>query len=244
MMNRLCARLALVAGLGFSVAAVTPAQATITMEEDSNFALWAYAGTRAGADQQWLSQPLPDYYSNTLTAYSSYTYLIPVPCDGGDCYGVANDFSTAQASLNAYADSSAGVFQAWGGSVTNAAPLHSDYAWAEGSVQINQVFSIDTPYAYTLSLELSSGTYTRWFLGETVLFDYAPGTPSGASLQFAGVLPVGTYAIQGYVSGCSTCASMSSFFDYTLVLTPVPEVQTYALMLAGLGLIAWRARRR
>jgi hypothetical protein len=43
-------------------------------------------------------------------------------------------------------------------------------------------------------------------------------------------------------SGCTTCNNQS---DYTLVsVTAVPEVETYALMLAGLGLMGTIARRR
>jgi len=72
-------------------------------------------------------------------------------------------------------------------------------------------------------------------------------TPLGGSLfqQYtAAVVPAllapGTYSIQ--VTGVSLSAGAS--YTGNVTLAPVPEPETYALMLAGLGAIGYMARRR
>lgn len=57
----------------------------------------------------------------------------------------------------------------------------------------------------------------------------------------SGVLATGSYYLQ--VTG-SVLSNNGSTFTGNLALTPVPEPETYAMMLAGLGLVGFAARRR
>jgi PEP-CTERM motif len=108
----------------------------------------------------------------------------------------------------------------------------------------------------------ASGTenVARWFYGSNYLgqYSYLPGqgTQSGEAGAVMLSNPFGdrmvssiTFAAaQGY--NPSTCGSWgtgscTNQSDYNVVnVTPVPEPQTYALMLAGLGAVAFMARRR
>jgi PEP-CTERM motif len=108
----------------------------------------------------------------------------------------------------------------------------------------------------------TSGTenMARWFYGATELGQYSflsgQGTQSGeagavmlnnpfgdkmvSSITFAAAQGFNAYSCGSY--GSSSCGNQS---DYNVVnVTPVPEPQTYALMLAGLGAVAFMARRR
>lgn len=66
----------------------------------------------------------------------------------------------------------------------------------------------------------------------------------------ASVLPntFTTFSTIGFTNLKSVTFSMSSGSQYVafdnLIATPVPEPETYALMLGGLALVGWAARRR
>jgi hypothetical protein len=77
-----------------------------------------------------------------------------------------------------------------------------------------------------------------------------PQIAAGGVLQSGGIdvwtmtsnlLPVGSYYIQ--VSGKMLSATSGSFGG-TVMLAPVPEPAAYGMMLAGLGLVGFMARRR
>lgn len=79
------------------------------------------------------------------------------------------------------------------------------------------------------------------------------GTGSGLTWTSTGPIAAGTYSLTFSGSGAkpddgrSWSSSNSLRYDlaYTAVaVSPVPEPETYALMLAGLGLVAWVSRRR
>lgn len=79
------------------------------------------------------------------------------------------------------------------------------------------------------------------------------GTGSGLTWTSTGPIAAGTYSLTFSGSGASPnggsswASSNSLRYDlaYTAVaVSPVPEPETYALMLAGLGLVAWVSRRR
>jgi PEP-CTERM motif len=93
----------------------------------------------------------------------------------------------------------------------------------------------------------------NWFNGGELLdsFSYAAG--AGTQVGEGGVItlfnPFGnvlvntmTFAAAKGAPSCWNCGNQS---DYNVVaVTPVPEPSTYALMLAGLGALAFMARRR
>jgi hypothetical protein len=55
------------------------------------------------------------------------------------------------------------------------------------------------------------------------------------------VLGVGSYYLQ---VGGNVLSTNGAHFDGNIALSPVPEPETYAMMLAGLGLVGFAARRR
>ena len=59
---------------------------------------------------------------------------------------------------------------------------------------------------------------------------------------FTGALQSGSYSLN--VSGTGTGLGGAGGYTYALAAAPVPEPETYALLLAGLGLLAGVARRR
>ena len=82
------------------------------------------------------------------------------------------------------------------------------------------------------------------------LFDYgiplASGTPGGifASLAFLGGAVPGSYSLN--IAGHEISASLPGAYSGNVTTTslPVPEPEIYAMLLAGLGLIGFSARRR
>jgi PEP-CTERM motif len=91
---------------------------------------------------------------------------------------------------------------------------------------------------------------SSWSLLSTVRYEY--GTIQGAGAVINMVNPFGSTLIGSltFEAVRGTCYSgwCNNQSDYNLVnvttVTPVPEPSTYALMLAGLGAVAWIARRR
>jgi len=111
-------------------------------------------------------------------------------------------------------------------------------------------------YLYTQAAE----NVAKWYYGSTFLADvsYLPGAGTQAGL--AGAIsvtnPFGnivvnsiTFAaaqgISGGLCGSTGTGVCTNQSDYSVVaVTPVPEPSTYALMLAGLGAVAFVTRRR
>jgi hypothetical protein len=73
-------------------------------------------------------------------------------------------------------------------------------------------------------------------------------TAAGLVYSSTQALTAGTYTLTLSGSAASTppIQNGSVRYDvaYTAVASPVPEPETYALMLAGLGVVGWAARRR
>jgi CHRD domain len=75
--------------------------------------------------------------------------------------------------------------------------------------------------SYVSAFNLSAGSFSSLLLG------------TAAGKAYVNIHTPGTYAA-GEIRGFLPAAAV----------TPVPESETYALMLAGLGVVAWAARRR
>lgn len=93
----------------------------------------------------------------------------------------------------------------------------------------------------------------NWFIGGELLdsFNYAAGagTQSGQGGVVTLFNPFGSVLVNtvtfAAARGAPSCWNCSNQSDYNVVaVTPVPEPSTYALMIAGLGALAFMARRR
>lgn len=239
MMSRSFARLALAAGMGFSMAAAVPAQAAITLDQDWSYVqLYAYANTHSGADESSVYLPFTGSYTNGVTAYSTYTYQ-EYSLDCG-CYVDAIDSAFAEATLVASADVTTGLFQASGTYGHGA----DGWAGAGADVSYGVGLSIDTPYAYTLDLLVAPALVTVMQFDNNVLA--GPGfVLNETSLHQTGLLTTGYHSFVAQISHYTNMmGSSSGSFSYTLTLTPVPEPEAYAMMLAGLALVGAAAKRR
>lgn len=67
---------------------------------------------------------------------------------------------------------------------------------------------------------------------------------SGSDIYGGGTTALNFNTFDGYQGPYSRSNSLGAFAVIDGDIAAVPEAQTYALMLAGLGLIGWRARRR
>ncbi len=68
------------------------------------------------------------------------------------------------------------------------------------------------------------------------------GTGTEATLSFTGGQVPGSYTLT--VAGYKINTALSGSYAGSLAISPVPEPETYAMLLAGLGLIGFSARRR
>ncbi|MGS0756268.1 FxDxF family PEP-CTERM protein, partial [Roseateles sp. GG27B] len=81
---------------------------------------------------------------------------------------------------------------------------------------------------------ISGGTLA---MAESLQLD---STASSQNLSFANTLGAGSYSL--LISGISQRAKTA--YTFNVDVTPVPEPETYALLLAGLGVLAFVAKRR
>ncbi len=72
------------------------------------------------------------------------------------------------------------------------------------------------------------------------------GTDNSLTFTSTGSLAVGSYSLSllGTRNVQPAAGTLRYDVSYTAVASPVPEPETYALMLAGLGVVGWAARRR
>lgn len=105
---------------------------------------------------------------------------------------------------------------------------------------------------FTLGFSQAAGTWTLT-TDQTATYDLVfamhASNRSGAFLfddhtSFAGVLQNGTWAIQWLNNGGQVPGFSNVNFFVRDVVTPVPEPETYALLLAGLAAIGVASRRR
>lgn len=159
----------------------------------------------------------------------------------------ANGSYTATFTVDGLAGGLSGSFTIW--SWPN--PYESIRSWAFNVT----VLGLDDPVHAALSLGQSGASLTDYFdQSGTLSFDYAAGNRYliVASLD-VGVSNGGTvdFYNTATLSGLTLTAGNMSAYSGTnyfnlgnTTAPPIPEPETYALMLAGLGLVGWAARRR
>lgn len=191
-------------------------------------------------------------YTNMVSAHTTTDSVIVSGVDYGDAS------ASASSALGINADIDAGVFSGWGNIQTSvlSAPEIPGAMSAFGDAGSSMNFFTTTAYEYTLDVTISLG---EWSL----LFSSGPFNPLyqlknyddnlGQSLHLSGtflansIIDIGvSYAGGAGYTGIVNGFKPSGSFQYTLTLTPVPvpEPETWGLMLSGLGLVGWAARRR
>lgn len=123
--------------------------------------------------------------------------------------------------------------------------LAAPYVVSSSTVAANVVI----PVPPTSVLEITGGTYALWDMGVNALIGGGDDVNKGAwsfdgttgSTTNSVTLSAGSYfySVTGWASGIAGG-------QYTLAsaITPVPEPETLAMMLAGLGAVGFLARRR
>ena len=131
-------------------------------------------------------------------------------------------------------------------------PLGFD-SWGDSSVRIASGTTIDDTWTFTLlkssttsflasqTFAVTSGAISN-FSAELLGNSFVPGvgTATSQTLSWGGILAAGTYSV--HVTGL-TNADRTTYQGAVSAL-PVPEPETYAMLLAGLGIMGLVARRR
>jgi hypothetical protein len=137
----------------------------------------------------------------------------------------------------------------WAGTYSGTATLFNSAAWTSGKLDTYLGFN-DSPNnpigAYLPSTQALDPGATGFFAYQVIFNDVTlNGSPTGTpTFTIDNALPWGSY-ILGYLNppGTATANSAALFITNTPV-SPVPEPETYAMLLAGLGFIGFIARRR
>ncbi len=95
-----------------------------------------------------------------------------------------------------------------------------------------------------ISLGATNVIFTLFKLVDTVSATTWSGVTGGttSSLSFSGGATPGSYTL--YVDGYKVTPALSGSYAGNISISPVPEPETYAMLLAGLGLLGLSARRR
>ncbi|WP_208023744.1 FxDxF family PEP-CTERM protein [Duganella aquatilis] len=126
-------------------------------------------------------------------------------------------------------------------------------SWGESSARIGTGVTIDDTWTFTLLADstasflasqtfLVTGGAISNFSAVLLGNSFAPGssTTTSQTLSWGGVLSAGTYSV--HVTGLTTADRTT--YQGAVSALPVPEPETYAMLLGGLGLVGAIARRR
>lgn len=97
---------------------------------------------------------------------------------------------------------------------------------------------------------LAAGQYNYVFSVSSQFISNFGGTVNGTPIALAALGPITVGAAVGVDSAqftvvlTGTPSSSRAIYSGELTVTPVPEPETYALLMAGLGVVAYVARRR
>jgi len=122
-------------------------------------------------------------------------------------------------------------------STTDAATSAAPSALDDEGDYINCPFTKDEYYAFVSALQTAERIELR-------SFEDAIQSGVKAGQFFEGCLPVEVIAERGVDSLAFVEKKYAGLTIGTMSVTPVPEAETYAMMLAGLGLVGFVARRR
>lgn len=227
--------------INYSFSASQQAQAASTLSPTLN-------DTQAAV----VSQSTATSYTNTISAYRTDSLIV-----SGVDYGDGS--ASASSALGINADIDAGVFSGWGNIQTSvlSAPEVPGAMSGFGHATSTMSFMTTAAYEYTLDVTISPG---EWWMQFGSSSPYPPVTTwrnsdllSGQSLHLSGTFLANSiiYIGASYTGGAGYSGIVNGYkpsgsFQYTLTLTPVPvpEPETWGLMLTGLGLVGWAARRR
>lgn len=119
--------------------------------------------------------------------------------------------------------------------------ITSPYALAAGAV-MDVPLSFTMPGGSTLTLAditgLTASLYNGFNAGGSMISTQGPND----YLSMSGVLDPGSYSLK--IAGTGTGMGGAGYYTYTAFAQAVPEPESYAMFLAGLGLLGAAARRR
>lgn len=207
----------------------------------------------------WTS-PFSQAYSygyNTATGEhqydSPYAYDFSTPLSSGLSFSNAGgNVSVNAASLSASSAASAAVAGSGGGVFVQ------EYATGQGSFTLSGAGIAYISLPYSISVHGTGGDVAEYSTASAYLYGYA-SSPAGSSTSYSGNQQLVSYSVGdasqtgnlGFaLTNFSSTASVSGnvfAYAYTTSQAPiaaVPEPQSYAMLLAGLGMVAAVARRR
>lgn len=209
-----------------------------TIKEASSASAYAQAATTYGVNSASVFGNLPlGQGTNDAAAWSIWADTITIT--GGTGTGKVS-FSTHLSGTftdHTQTNYTLAVIQGAGGNFTGASTLGIFSAIPGGTSN----FSIDVVLPYTFTYDVSF-TLTSWLVlsahldanccgGREAMLPFSADFSHTAILDTV-ILPTGATLISG--SGSSYPANVAA----------IPEPETYAMLLAGLGLISWTARQR
>lgn len=179
---------------------------------------------------------------------------------GTHAYPGYPDFTTRElvvASQRSYIDAAAGIFEGKGQVGMGFSLVDADLAFARSSIEVS--FDLASAHAFTLTGVLDAymdgglGLASVRLAGPTS-FAFEQQGWDALNLAESGTLAPGSYHLsistliqpQCEPAECTAFSWMggASSFTASFEVTPVPEPATYAMLVAGLGLVGLTARRR